>query len=190
MKSYFGSNVKIYGVDINPDCLKLREDQIDILIADQDDKSSLQKIVNQIPDIDIFIDDGGHTMKQQINTFDVFYEKVKKDGVYICEDLHTSYWKSHFGGYKNRRSFIEFSKGLIDHIHAWHSQQPKKLKITDLTKSIYGLHFYDCILVIEKRHMSPPFDSQTGHESTKQYLLPLKKRVKLKLKRLFFSWFQ
>lgn len=189
-KSYFGSNVKIYGVDINPDCLKLREDQIDILIADQDDQRSLHEIAKKIPKIDILIDDGGHTMQQQINTFQVFYDKVASDGIYLCEDLHTSYWASHFGGYKHKNSFIEFSKDLIDQMHAWHSKEPRKFKITDLTKSIYGLHYYDSVLVIEKKRISPPFDSKTGHESTKQYMLSLKKRVKLKLKRLFFSWFQ
>ena len=101
-KHYFGDRVKIYGIDINPNCIALKEDQIEILIADQDDKNALNEISKKIPPIDILIDDGGHTMKQQINTFQVFYNKVVNNGVYLCEDLHTSYWREYSGGYKRR----------------------------------------------------------------------------------------
>lgn len=38
-------------------------------------------------------------MRQQIITFEEMYDFVKDDGVYLCEDLHTSYWKSFGGGY-------------------------------------------------------------------------------------------
>ena len=69
--------------------------------------------------------------------------------------------------------FIEFSKHFIDDIHAWHSREPRKFKISDFTRSMYGLHFYDSVLVIEKREMTPPFDSKTGHESVKQYKFPI-----------------
>ena len=71
-KDYFGEKVKIYGIDINTNCLSLKEDQVEILIADQDDERSLQEIAKKIPEIDILIDDGGHTVRQQINTFQVF----------------------------------------------------------------------------------------------------------------------
>jgi hypothetical protein len=53
-----------------------------------------------IPNVDILIDDGGHTMKQQIVTFEVLFDHVKQDGVYLVEDLHPSYWKEFGGGYK------------------------------------------------------------------------------------------
>ena len=74
-----------------------------------------------------------------------------------------------FSGYKNKNSFIEFSKDLIDQMHAWHSKEPRKFKITDLTRSIYGLHYYDGVLVIEKGVIEKPFDSKTGHEQVIEY---------------------
>ena len=188
-KDYFGEKVKIYGIDINTNCLSLKEDQVEILIADQDDKRSLQEIAKKIPKIDILIDDGGHTMRQQINTFQVFYDKVANDGIYLCEDLHTSYWANHFGGYKNKNSFIEFSKDLIDQMHAWHSKEPRKFKITDLTKSIYGLHYYDSVLVIEKGIIEKPFDSKTGHEQIIEYQVPVKERITRRLNMWFRELF-
>ena len=31
-----------------------------------------------------------------------------ENGIYLCEDLHTSYWPDYGGGYKRRNSFIAF----------------------------------------------------------------------------------
>ena len=44
--------------------------------------------------------------------------------------------------------FIEFSKSLIDKLHAWHS---KDIPIDNIAKSTHSLHFYDSMLVIEKK---------------------------------------
>jgi hypothetical protein len=40
---------------------------------------------------DIFLDDGGHTMKQQLNSYNFYFDYVKPDGIYAVEDLHTWY---------------------------------------------------------------------------------------------------
>jgi hypothetical protein len=85
---------------------------------------------------------------------------VKEDGVYLCEDLHTSYDRGFGGGYKRRRSFIEFSKNFIDKLHAWY--KPKKIKIDSFVRSVHSLHYYDSILVIQKRRMVALFDVKSG----------------------------
>jgi hypothetical protein len=148
-KSYFGPNAKIYGVDIDPRCKELEEDQIKIFIGDQADRGFLQELRGKIGAIDILIDDGGHTMTQQITTFDELYPAVSETGVYLIEDLHTSYWEEYGGGYKKQGSFIEYAKEFIDFINAWHSRDPE-LTPNFLTKSTTGIHFYDSVLVIEK----------------------------------------
>lgn len=35
---------------------------------------------------------GGHSMSQQTTTFREMFWHVRDGGIYICEDLHTSYW--------------------------------------------------------------------------------------------------
>ncbi len=95
---YPNAKVNIYGVDIDPRCKDFEEDGIQIFIGSQEDKKFWRDLKRKIPKVDILIDDGGHTMKQQIVTFEEMYDFVKDDGVYLCEDLHTSYWKS-YGGY-------------------------------------------------------------------------------------------
>jgi hypothetical protein len=164
---YFNGNATIYAVDINPECKKFENDHIRVFIGSQEDESFLKDLKNKIPRPDLLIDDGGHTMKQQITSFKVLFEYITDNGIYICEDLHTSYFKYFGGGLKKKRSFIEYSKNFIDKLHAWHSKQ---IPIDDFTKSTQSLHFYDSVLVIEKRLMKPPFDVKSGVPAIKDTL--------------------
>jgi hypothetical protein len=94
--------------------------------------------------------------------FEELYPHVAEDGVYLCEDIHTSYWKEFGGRYRNPESYVEYSKGLIDQINAWFSEQPDQLAVTDFTRSTHSLHYYNSILVIEKRRVEPPEHSRRG----------------------------
>ena len=161
-KNYFGEKAKIYGIDINPKCKEFEEDNIQIFIGSQSDKKFLKEIKSFIPPLDILIDDGGHTMKQQIITFDLLFDHIKEDGVYLCEDLHTSYWLNYGGGFKRRGTFIEFSKKFIDYLNAWHSEQSFFLKVNNFTRSVNSLHYYDSMLVIEKRKREKPHSETFG----------------------------
>ena len=161
-RDYFGPDAKIYGVDNNPACAHLAEPGTEIFIGDQADRAFLRSLADKLPRIDILIDDGGHEMHQQIATFEELFPRIDASGVYLCEDLHTSYWKRFGGGYQHRGSFIEYSKRLIDQINAWHSEQPERLGVTAFTQSAHSLHFYDSMLVIEKKIIRRPFHQQTG----------------------------
>ena len=160
-KKYFGDSAKIYGIDINPKCKEIEEDNIEIFIGSQSDRKFLRKVKESIPRIDILIDDGGHTMRQQIVSYEELFDHVKNDGVYLCEDVHTSYWLRWGGGYKRLNTFIEYSKNFIDSLNAFHSQQ-RALKVTSFTKSVDSIHYYDGIVVIEKRDRETPFHEKTG----------------------------
>ena len=161
-KHYFGPQARIYGVDINPQCKQLEEDRIKIFIGDQEDTGFLNTLISAVPRLDILIDDGGHTMKQQKNTFEVLFPHIDANGIYICEDLHTSYWGSFGGGLLAGKSFIEYSKSLIDDIHAWHCKGHGNLSVSEFTRSAYALHYYNSMLVIEKRPISEPDELQSG----------------------------
>lgn len=163
-KNYLGPKAKIYGVDINPECKALEEENIEIFIGSQSDRKFLKEIKNSIPPIDILIDDGGHTMRQQIVTFEELFHHVKSDGVYLCEDIHSSYWVQYGGGHKRRGTFIEYSKNFIDLLNAHHSEQ-KSLKVTKFTENVDSLTFYDSVLVIEKKQREKPHAEFTGKAS-------------------------
>jgi hypothetical protein len=164
-KEYFGPRAKVYGVDINPACKKFEESQIKVLIGDQADRTFLKRLTEEIPRIDILVDDGGHFMDQQINAFEVLYPHISPEGIYLCEDLHTSYWGHYGGGFKARGTFIEYSKYLVDYLNAWHCNTLQQPEVTNFTKSTYGLHYYDSVLVIEKKPVEKPVHRQTGAPS-------------------------
>jgi SAM-dependent methyltransferase len=191
-KEYFGPKAKIYGIDINPNCKEVEEDNIKIMIGSQSDRDFLKKVKAEIPPIDILIDDGGHTMLQQIVSFEELFDHVKPDGVYLCEDMHTSYWLGWGGGYKRRGTFIEYSKNFIDWLNAYNSRQ-KSLQVSTFTKSVNSLHYYDSMLVIEKRPTPKPTSSETGTAT-----IPFErstdnpgfsKKIKYKFNRVL-SWFK
>lgn len=162
-RDYFGPHAQIVGVDINPACLMHASEGIKVIIGDQEDRDFLHELRNQVGEVDILIDDGGHTMAQQLATFDVMFDAVAKDGVYLVEDLHTSYWEEYGGGWKNPGTFIEFSKTLVDRLNAWHSRDPE-LRPDTFTKTVTGLHFYDSVMVLEKMsNPATPVHSMHGY---------------------------
>lgn len=154
-KDYFGEQCKIIGVDINEECKKYKEDQVEIEIGSQDNKYFWDYIKEKYPHIDIILDDGGHTMKQQIFTFSELFPSLAPDGVYMCEDVYTSYWPVWGGSWKNESTFIEYCKNLIDHMNI--NFAPKDC--TDLggyycdstyVKNIKSVNFHQGIVVIKK----------------------------------------
>jgi hypothetical protein len=171
-RDYFGPQVRIVGVDINPNCKRFEEPGVRIEIGDQGDRAFLRRLAASLPQVDILIDDGGHTMQQQIRTFEELFAKVAPTGVYLVEDLHTSYWSQWGGGVRRRGTFIEYSKDFIDRIHAWHSRDPRRLPVSDFTRSVHSLHYYDSVLVIEKRPLQPPTHERIGEAAFPEWQPP------------------
>lgn len=162
-KDYFGHSARIIGIDIDPRCKQLEDDGFEIYIGSQADKDFLEEMTQTIPKIDILIDDGGHMMRQQRTAFEILFPHIAPAGLYLVEDVHTSYWLKFGGGYRRRGTFIEYCKGLIDDLHAYHSQQ-SNLQVTSLTKSLAYIHFYDSVVILEKA-LQPkvaPTNSTTG----------------------------
>ena len=154
-RHYFGPEAQIVGVDINPECARLAEPGIEIVIGDQADPATHRALRSRFGDFDIVIDDGGHRMDQQVTTFRELYPAVKAGGLYVAEDLHTSYHPDFDGGVRRAGTFIEFAKHLIDQLHAWYGP-PAGLQIDYVTQTAYGLHFYDSMLLIEKGRVNTP----------------------------------
>ena len=164
-RKYFGPDVQIIGVDVNPECKKFEEGNTKIFIGSQEDKEFLKELKTKIPQVDLLIDDGGHTMKQQITTFEMMFDHVKDGGLYVCEDTHTSYWPEYYGGYKKKGSFIEYSKNFIDALHGWHFKKDGQPFVNEITKHIWGAHFYDSMVILEKRKMEAPQNTFKGQET-------------------------
>lgn len=54
--------------------------------------------------IDVFIDDASHINEKSIRTFEIMFPLLKPGGIYIWEDIHTSYWAENYGGHPDPTS--------------------------------------------------------------------------------------
>ncbi len=162
-RHYFGPTAQIIGVDIDPRCAAFAEPGIDVFIGDQQDPKTHQHLRDKYGEFDIVVDDGGHTMQQQIVTFREMYAAVKAGGIYLAEDLHTSYLPKWGGGVDKPDTFIAYSKALVDLLHTWYTGPVENAG--PITRSTYGIHYYDSVLVIEKMDLKPPVDLMSGHPS-------------------------
>jgi 23S rRNA U2552 (ribose-2'-O)-methylase RlmE/FtsJ len=164
-RDYFGPRARIWGVDIDSRCKAFEGPRITIVLGDQGDRDFLRRLAETVGPVDILIDDGGHTMDQQIATFEELYSLVKVDGIYLVEDTHTSYWPEEYGGgYRTPGTFMEYAKGLVDKLNAWHSRTPD-LVVDDFTSTTRAIHFYDSIVVFEKGGVTRPGHRMTGRPS-------------------------
>ncbi len=164
-KEYFGPQAKIVGVDINPRARRFADDQVEIVIGDQSDRGFLRSLRERYPRVDILLDDGGHSMEQQLTTFEEMFEAVAEDGVYLVEDVHTSYWPEYGGGLDEPTSFLKRTHALIDQLNAWHVREWAGEPKSAFARSAWSISYYDSIVAIEKRPKQPPEALMTGRLS-------------------------
>lgn len=142
-KSYFKDMVYV-GIDIDPKCKEYVAQDVYIEIGDQEDKDFLQSVIDKYRAFDIVLDDGGHYMKQQINTFETLFPHIKDGGIYLCEDVHSSYLKKYTEGESS--TFTQYMCKKVDDLYGYYEQGTK----TPYTETINGIHFYDSVIVVEK----------------------------------------
>ena len=144
----------ITGIDVDPECSNLVYDdrRVSVVIGDQGKAEFWDEYLKKSDKIDVFIDDGGHFMDQQILTFEKVFPKLSLGGVYICEDCHTSYMSYNGGGLNRPTSFIEYAKSYVDVIHwEWKEQYNTELERRwKIGKDLTSVHFYDSMVVFEK----------------------------------------
>jgi len=148
-RTYLGTEAKIIGIDINPECKQYESDGIEIFIGSQDDSTLIDKILKKYPNISIVLDDGSHVMQHMNASFELLYHHLDPNGVYIVEDTHSCYWPEYQGGLRQENSFIENVKNKIDELNAVHTRSA--VAVSKFTKSTDSICIYDSIVVFEKR---------------------------------------
>jgi hypothetical protein len=114
-QAYF-PKARIYGVDIF-DKSTLNNDRVTTLIADQANRDQLQAaMATSGSDIDVLIDDGGHTMEQQQVSLGFLFPHVRPGGYYVIEDVHTSLpalWKGYGVAPDGRNSTLRMLENYV-----------------------------------------------------------------------------
>lgn len=84
------SDLHIFGMDINPAVERFRDPTTTITIGDQTDSVMCWQFFAHTTggQVDILIDDGGHTPRQMLVTLITAFDQVAKGGLHIIEDIH------------------------------------------------------------------------------------------------------
>ena len=161
-ENYFGRKSTIVGIDINEKCKQYEEGNIHICIGSQADTDFLKNVSGKWGPFDVVIDDGSHMMQHQITTFETLFPLLNENGVYICEDCHTSYMSCYDGGYKKGSTFIEYSKNFIDFVNWQHINEEKQN--SDIADVVKACHYYDSMVIVEKKKRGYSVATKFGHE--------------------------
>lgn len=154
-KSYFPKG-RIYGIDIH-DKSPHEEDRIRTFQGSQADRQFLERTVNDIGPLDIIIDDGSHYNEHVIQTFRILFPLLSPEGIYVIEDLQTSYWGGeivgeYWGGSRDLQAThtsMGFLKALVDGLN-YEEYDLDTYAPTYFDKHIVGMHFYHNIAFIYK----------------------------------------
>ena len=173
-RSYFGPQARIVGLDLDPACAAFAEPGIEIFVGDQADRSFLRRVLAKVGPPDIVVDDGGHTMNQQITTFEEIYPVMPVPAVYLVEDTHTSF---HGGEYADRfdgQTFLDFAFNRSRALHEWTMTRanfqrlflpPQERRgdtpaVSEFCRRTGALHFYDSVVVFERQDRQEPWHEE------------------------------
>lgn len=177
-QGFLGRDSRLVFLDIDPACRDLAQPGTVVEIGDQSDPEFLDRVAQAHGPFDLIVDDGGHKMHQQITSFRHLWPQLRDRGLYIVEDVHTSYWPGFGGGLRELASFIEFAKDLIDQMHSWYTEDDAGFPLHPLAREIGAIRFYDSLVVIEKRLKEPPvaLTAQNGQVERSRRMLELRGR--------------
>jgi hypothetical protein len=112
---YFTNHSGIYGLEncaegkvITEDLKK--NDRITLIIAD----GYCKKTADILPNFDIIIDDGPHTLDSMITCINLYLPKLNDGGVLIIEDVQSTDWISHLHTAATRVFKDEMSSDVFD----------------------------------------------------------------------------
>lgn len=156
----------IYGLDIN---IEKKGDRFFVDKLDQSNESEIKKYSEDHENFFKFIiDDGSHIPEHQILTFNYFFNKcLEPGGIYIIEDIETSYWSKNYiykyetkYGYNHPKSLIEIFKNLIDYLNIRYLtnenisivENKTSMFFNETKKAISTIQFcQNCIVIKKKR---------------------------------------
>ena len=162
-RKYFGPDAIIFGIDVDPRCQAVGGADVNVRIGSQADPEFLRKVVAEMGGVDLILDDGSHIAEHQSASLDILFPLLSEGGVYVIEDVQTSYWRKWQGGYRKPRAFIEVAKSLIDDIHAPYHKYGANRDFA--ARELFSVAFYDGVIALEKQRRTPPFHIRVGEPS-------------------------
>jgi len=141
---------RIYGIDIH-DKTPHDEPRIKTFRGSQDDQVFLDRVISEIGQPDVIIDDGSHVCAHIIQTFNILFPKLRDGGFYFVEDTQTSYWPK-YGGSDSEpddpRTTVGFFKQMVHGLNHVERQNPNEP--TYFETKINSVTFFHNLICIKK----------------------------------------
>jgi hypothetical protein len=150
MWKWFFPKADVVGVDIE-DKSFVDEDRITSYVGSQTDRKLLRRIVDLHGAPTIVIDDGSHRPPQVIRSFQILFPLLVDGGLYVIEDIQTSYWPQWKGSLDrdDPSTSMAMVKRLLDGLnHEEFLDDDYQPTYTDL--HVVAVHSYHNLVVVEK----------------------------------------
>jgi len=144
----FFPRAMVYGVDIF-DKSEVAEQRIQPIQGDLSDPAFLARLGAELGPFDIVIDDASHRSADVIKAFRALFDHVRPGGLYVIEDLQTSYWPE-FGGTSERLDDPATSMGLLKQLVDGLNHEEFGRDPIEAEKTLVGMHFYHNMAVLER----------------------------------------
>ncbi|WP_298344580.1 hypothetical protein [Ferrimicrobium sp.] len=84
---YFGQGTRVVGIDLEPACKKYQTDATWIFIGDQGDREFWRTLLDEVGQVAIIVDDGGHHSGQHIITLEACLTNLRPGGILLIENV-------------------------------------------------------------------------------------------------------
>lgn len=141
-------HARIVGVDIYPKP-GMEKDRVHVVLGGQDDPEIVRQIVESMGQPDIIIDDASHMCDLTVRAFETWFPALKPGGMYLCEDVHTSFWFEYKGNPDPAApgTTLKFFQDLTPQL----SQDTLKAEHRNkYAGSLEFIHFYRNLVIVKK----------------------------------------
>ena len=192
--SYFSDPAAIHGIAYNTKADQKKVvcdwnpaacDKITIFYGDQSDPEFLKSLYENYK-YDIILDDGSHLPAHQILSLTYLFPALNPGGLYIIEDIETSYWNNPGAsvydypipnagiGASPQYSFVEKMKQLVDVLNRFHMAHPQ-LHVFPGDEAMFSITFGQGVIIIRKsteaqiQHIPQVKEAPVDHGSIDQW---------------------
>ncbi|GAA0730953.1 class I SAM-dependent methyltransferase [Dactylosporangium roseum] len=150
-KHYFHRGT-VYGLDVY-DKSPLDEPRLVTVQGDQSDPAFLADLAARYGPFDVMVDDGSHVSSHVITSFNALFPHVRPGGMYVVEDLHTSYWPEWGGNgtdLADPATSVGFLKTLVDGLHHRDRMHDGPYEPSYTDQNVAGIFLHHNLAFVEK----------------------------------------
>lgn len=152
----------IVGIDVDDKSFFNKEERIQVYQGSSDDSEFLRKVAQFEQGFDIVVDDGPHWRRHILVAFETLFPHLKEGGTYVCEDVHTNYWRGWQGSPITDDMKLDTTMNYFFKLcHCVNLQDPNVKHWPDVPvlyyhtpsffKDIESISFYRSLIIVKKK---------------------------------------